>query len=337
MLLQPLNFLLQIARRHKKDEDTWDDFIRAILRKTRKQFTDQGYNLIEHRVLDRIWELGKCIQRPPMKKESRNILPLALRHAGAEWRMIRESNNKAFNRDVNEKTLEGGKRRRVGGVSRQWDSLFDAWAGKRWYEEVMDEDAKEGFMREAYRVAKKPVPEYVMKAQGKTRDRDGRVEGRQQPPKSEEERLQDEEKKRKVMMEQESTWDLTDNHATRASFAGDSMLIVNWINGVWSVNQESYRNRIARIHNDLEEAYRDGLKPAGRGADYTRHVFREFNEKADHLTRIARQGNEGTQWEEPGLQTIGKICRGRSGKSGSHALHTLPPPRQGFLCLCVFF
>ena len=74
------------------------------------------------------------------------------------------------------------------------------------------------------------------------------------------------------------------------ALTGDSYLIVQWLNGRWRAHNDEYRMKIAEVHNALEEAYHDGLRPSCKWADFFSHNYREVNEEAD---RLARRGSEG--------------------------------------------
>ena len=95
--------------------------------------------------------------------------------------------------------------------------------------------------------------------------------------------------------ENEPTWDLSDD-GIGLELTGDSLLICNWINGLWKIeggeggDGASYRRRVANIISLLEGLEEEGVRPPSWGHDFIRHIYRESNTVADELTHLAREG-----------------------------------------------
>ncbi len=71
--------------------------------------------------------------------------------------------------------------------------------------------------------------------------------------------------------------------------AGDSMLIVNWLNGCWKVYSKQYRERVAKLQDELEKLpAAKKVTAANLGENFAMHVYREGNVDADVLTHVAR-------------------------------------------------
>ena len=107
--------LLQMSGRWKKDGEDWDIYAKRTLTEMRKKFTEAGHVLIQDRVPECIWQMAQTVTRAPSSQASRNMLPLALRHAGEEWRCLRSATQRAMD-PWNKMCL---KRRRAGGMQRQ--------------------------------------------------------------------------------------------------------------------------------------------------------------------------------------------------------------------------
>ena len=77
---------------------------------------------------------------------------------------------------------------------------------------------------------------------------------------------------------------------------GDSLLVVNWLNGRWHVENRLYQRRVDYLIDTL-----DGMqsmfvtRPPEAGRDIVVHSFREWNQRADLLTHEAREGRSCTK------------------------------------------
>eukprot|EP00959_Pyramimonas_sp_CCMP1952_P006716 140302-Pyramimonas_sp.AAC.1 len=65
---------------------------------------------------------------------------------------------------------------------------------------------------------------------------------------------------------------------------GDSMLITNWMRGMWSCNNNIYRSQAGEVIDLLDGACRNfNMQVPAIGYDLWRDHFREGNERADRL------------------------------------------------------
>ena len=99
-----------------------------------------------------------------------------------------------------------------------------------------------------------------------------------------------------ALNERASVWD-TCEPGIGLEMCGDSLLVCNWLAGVWKVGGGDrgeglrYQVRVDRFISRLESLAQHGLRPSSLGRDFTRHVYREGNEWADRLTHLARDGH----------------------------------------------
>ena len=75
-------------------------------------------------------------------------------------------------------------------------------------------------------------------------------------------------------------WDLSWSNQLRVQISGDSDLIVNWLYGKWKINNHKLRMMAQKAQNKLD---RTGIRPMGDHLDMFQHIYREWNQEADHL------------------------------------------------------
>ena len=69
------------------------------------------------------------------------------------------------------------------------------------------------------------------------------------------------------------------------------------MNGKWKVDTREYQKRVNYVVNVLDGmGSMLGVRPAERGRNIWAHSFREWNERADALTHIARNGGSYDSW-----------------------------------------
>lgn len=72
----------------------------------------------------------------------------------------------------------------------------------------------------------------------------------------------------------------------RLELCGDSLVVVNWLNGVWPAKFTPYAKCIERIHLALHSlVHEHGVRPRLNTSDFCRHFYREHNERADQLAK----------------------------------------------------
>ncbi len=83
--------------------------------------------------------------------------------------------------------------------------------------------------------------------------------------------------------------------ACRIEFLGDSLLVINWMRGIWKVNFASYSKRVSMLQQRLEQSCRNSLlAPSCDYMDFHRHIFRELNTVADSKASHGRK--HGSSW-----------------------------------------
>lgn len=87
-------------------------------------------------------------------------------------------------------------------------------------------------------------------------------------------------------------WDLVAG-GVFLEITGDSLLIISWLCGQWKAEGHHYQQRVNKIINTLDGmSSMYGVRPAEAGRDLLKHEYREWNEKANVLTRQAREGRQ---------------------------------------------
>lgn len=97
-------------------------------------------------------------------------------------------------------------------------------------------------------------------------------------------------------------WEAVADDRFRIEILGDSLLVVNWMRGVWRANCKHFATKVAACIRTLERLHcSSGLEPRSVSADIHRHIFRELNVEADALANEAH--SKGTQsWQSNGLR-----------------------------------
>ena len=78
--------------------------------------------------------------------------------------------------------------------------------------------------------------------------------------------------------------------ARRIEFVGDSLLVINWLRGLWEIKYECYQRRVFKLSAQWGAACnRHCIAPPRDHHDFHRHVFRELNAEADAKANLGRQ------------------------------------------------
>jgi len=73
--------------------------------------------------------------------------------------------------------------------------------------------------------------------------------------------------------------------------AGDSLTSVNWINGIWESKKLDTQPLTSECQKLLADLQVEGfIAPRARHEDYVRHVYREYNKRADLLATRVLEG-----------------------------------------------
>ena len=72
----------------------------------------------------------------------------------------------------------------------------------------------------------------------------------------------------------------------RIQILGDSKLIVTWMNGKWKINNQKFKMMIQKTQNTMDTT---DIPPMRDHLDMFHHIYREWNQEADRLTRVARE------------------------------------------------
>ena len=74
----------------------------------------------------------------------------------------------------------------------------------------------------------------------------------------------------------------------RVELLGDSKLVVNWINGVWSVRNPKHITKIMKGCEMLQQFNVAGVEPRLQYCHWNRHVLKHHNRKADGLATLGK-------------------------------------------------
>eukprot|EP00973_Karenia_brevis_P018926 2594602-Karenia_brevis.AAC.1 len=92
--------------------------------------------------------------------------------------------------------------------------------------------------------------------------------------------------KRKVV-EPRMDWFPCEGSLKRVVFLGDSLITVNWLNGIWRPKFAEYQKLVAEGQAGIDALMRQHLiLPRSDKDDFVKHVHREFNERADTLSKL---------------------------------------------------
>ena len=94
----------------------------------------------------------------------------------------------------------------------------------------------------------------------------------------------------KIMEETQTTWEAPNLGQTRVQMEGDS--VTRWITGVWKAYKKETRERIARLQDTLGELAKEwGASTPTAQDEPIKHVYRQWNTRADALATQAKGGN----------------------------------------------
>ena len=68
---------------------------------------------------------------------------------------------------------------------------------------------------------------------------------------------------------------------------GDSNLIVNWLNGEWKIKNQKFRTGVQKTQYMMMD--KTDIRLLGDHLDMFQDIYRDWNQKADHLTHVARE------------------------------------------------
>ena len=106
-------------------------------------------------------------------------------------------------------------------------------------------------------------------------------------------------KQRKVEEEKQITWSDCDLHLTRVAIIGNSLITVNWVNGVWKPKFREYQKLVCDAHGAINQLVRRFLVlPPSDHDDFARHVHREYNTQADALSKCNFDYSERLSYEQ---------------------------------------
>ena len=74
----------------------------------------------------------------------------------------------------------------------------------------------------------------------------------------------------------------------RLEFVGGSLVITNWMNGCWPVNNDRYTDTVNECVNLLQTFTKRHIAPRKRHTQCVRHVLRGNNEEADELATLGK-------------------------------------------------
>ena len=204
----------------------------------------------------------------------RNILT----HANPEWRKQKSTCARVLDLENQDRM----KRRRAAVVHTNWDNLMMKWSGcQRWWE--FSNDWK-SFVKTALELCKRIL----------NRDEDKNVRGFSLTEEKDERSKIEEERTKNKMKEKwkPRIWDPAWGNQMRIQILGDSNLFVNWMNGKWKIDNHNSRAMVDKTKNMMDKT---DLRPMGDHLNMFQHIYRDWNQEADHLTHVAREiGPHGT-------------------------------------------
>ena len=86
-------------------------------------------------------------------------------------------------------------------------------------------------------------------------------------------------------------WDPAWGNQMRIQILGNPNLIVNEMTGKWKINNQKFRMMVQKTQNMMDKT---DIRPMGDHFDMIQHIYRDWNQEADHLTHVARE--KGATW-----------------------------------------
>ena len=102
----------------------------------------------------------------------------------------------------------------------------------------------------------------------------------------------------------------------RVQIMGDPNLIVNWLNGKSKINNQKFRTMVQKTQNMMDKI---DIRPMGDHVDMFQHIYRDWNQEADHLTHVARE--RGATWNSFMMEEGDRLEAVRSCFDGGVNIH----------------
>ena len=103
----------------------------------------------------------------------------------------------------------------------------------------------------------------------------------------------------------------TRTQGSTVQMCGDGNVAGKWVSGHYALGQQ-FQARPGRIQKPLHSWWKKKTAyPVAQIDDFVKHIFREYNEEADHLANLGTSGRRNIQLTEYRTQRTGK----RSGVS----------------------
>lgn len=170
-----------------------------------------------------------------------------------------------------------------------WESFDGGWAHFMQYARHVCTDSMMACLQRVCKgLAPTGVPVFL------NEEEDGRIHVRKE--KEDSKQARDRLSKRIALHNMRCTqWDLV-TMGIPVEVQGDSLLVVNWLNGRWAVENRLYQRRVDYLIDTLDGMQSMfGTRPPEAGRDIVVHSFREWNQRADLLTHEAREGRSCTK------------------------------------------
>jgi len=259
----------QLARMigFKKQTVDMENWWSARIKAARAKYSQLGFKTICQRVAEQIFDFSQRVASSRHECTCEGKMRLALTWRCNEWWEQRKA---WIDREKHKTRLAPGR------PQVRWEDVFNKFAGVRWFEKAIQDSVE-------WKGRKKEFVHFVAARAGQNQsERKMKFE------------VIEEMKKQKLDEEADEIeawwpWQHLNGRARRLEFVGDSMLVVNWFNGVWPIRKDAYRSLMERNMNLIYEvSCHHNLQPRCRHAPWARHVKRRWNKRADELATLGK-------------------------------------------------
>ena len=324
--------LLRMLRTRLQDNESMDEYQHRKFARCREAFQDKGHQSLVQRFLYKTWLLGMDVSRfasflphfMPCADRAWRDSRLCMLSFGARWDDVRTRAGDWMHQSQSQRqrlTTTSLKRRRLGRESigaRTWHYPFECFFGKTWWSDFdpsawwkfSEAIAGDNMFKYFRTQMKKEKRADTMSAYIGLFNDDEEEGGDQKRRKKNEEEITERLSRRIALHAMRSTcWDF-EGFGFPVEISGDSLLIINWLCGVWQVGDHTYQKRVNKVINTMDGmSSMYNVRAACQGRDVFKHEFREFNERADRLTHMAREGRSYTleNYEVQSFSSNGRI------------------------------
>ena len=264
-----LRWIVGFAR---QTDECWLKWFRRTTKNAKRLYSKYGFTSLTTRVLREIHRTAGMLRQPDAERFHGSNSTVILLSEAIQWR-----DTWWWHQQQCVMTGSGSGEWRhasnFGTRGKVWDGPFVSYYGHEWHREARKDtwaSTFEEFAKRAYCDVQSIFPESKVRC-------DAVQHGPSDKPPRE-------------VVDVPVTWrlQLPNTPATAVEFLGDSELVIGWVNGIALPRARNYSVRCEQIVNTVAREWQTGsIATREAVADWFRHVYREFNCRADSLANMA--------------------------------------------------